>query len=250
MDNPKSPRYLPSCDQLELVQRRILESMGKSSLKQQSSQQQSARPHPQDNNVLASKDFSATKPSFEEIRGNINKPSVSLPGSSHGSKDSSEKGEASAAGEAQMDGGCILSKPDDEEFFHGLFERDFGSTPTVKIPHNHTPIYNGNPSKSPMSPLQKSRKTPRLWVQAPQTINAFDPFDPSGKEFVNVEGKRFIPVHLPGGKECEVLCKVPEGKHRKKFPGSRKSSGKFNSGNGGHMGRGSSMGKRVAEPVQ
>ncbi|RPB14544.1 hypothetical protein P167DRAFT_557763 [Morchella conica CCBAS932] len=250
MDNPKSPRHLPSCDQLELVQRRILESMGKSSLKQQSSQQQSARPHPQDNNVLASKDFSATKPSFEEIRGNINKPSVSLPGSSHGSKDSSEKGEASAAGEAQMDGGCILSKPDDEEFFHGLFERDFGSTPTVKIPHNHTPIYNGNPSKSPMSPLQKSRKTPRLWVQAPQTINAFDPFDPSGKEFVNVEGKRFIPVHLPGGKESEVLCKVPEGKHRKKFSGSRKSSGKFNGGNGGHMGRGSSMGKRVAELVQ
>ncbi|KAI5840710.1 hypothetical protein DFP73DRAFT_172909 [Morchella snyderi] len=250
MDNPKSPRYpLPSCERFELVQRRILESMGESSLKQQSSQQQSARPHPQDNNGLTSKDFSATKPSFEEIRGNINKPSVSLPGSSHGSKDSSEKGEASAAGEMQMDGGCILSKPDDEEFFHGLFERDFGSTPTVKIPHNHTPIYNGNPSKPPMSPLQKPRKA-RLCAQASQTINAFDPFDPSGKEFVNVEGKRFIPVHLPGGKESEVLCKVPEGKHRKRGSSSRNGSRKLNSGNGGHMGRGSSMGKRVAEPVQ
>lgn len=257
IDHQKSPR--PSgFTAFEAIQQKILEMTAKSTQKQHSPPQQSARLHQQESKATSSKDFSATKPTYEETPGRMSRPSVSLPGSSHGSKDSSEKGDVTTTGETQMDGGCILSKPDDEEFFHGLFERDFGSTPTVKIPHQAPHIFNNGSlsNKSPVATPSKKNKGPLSKLQEhSQTILRFDAFE--DKDFVNGEGRKFIPVHIPGGIQSEVICKGPEGKRGKKsaYPRRNKSSGRFNTGNG-HMGHGrggsSSIGngRKVTEAVQ
>lgn len=249
-DNLKLPR--PSdVTAFEAIQQKILEMTARPTQKQ-SPHQQLARPHEQDNKATCCKDFSATKPTYDETPEPIGKPSVSLPGSSHGSKDPSEKGDATGTGEIQIDGGCILSKPDDEEFFHGLFERDFGSTPTVKIPHQAPHIFN-NGSISNKSPVATSPKHKRALVkpQFPQTIHMFDPF--AHRDFVNGEGKRFVPVHLPGGSQVEVVYKGQEGKRGKKPSWSTKGrSSRFSSSNGhiGRAGGGVSNGRKVAEVAQ
>lgn len=251
-DNPKSPR--PSgITAFEAIQQKILEMTARSTQKH-SPPQQLARPHQQENKATSSKDFSVSKPPYDETPERMGRPSVSLPGSSHGSKDPSEKGDVTATGEIQMDGGCILSKPDDEEFFHGLFERDFGSTPTVKIPHQAPHIFNNGSlaSKSPVATLLKHKK-PLPKQQLPQTILMFDPF--AHKDFVNGEGKRFVPVHLPGGSQVEIVCKGQEGKRGKKLPWTSKSrTSRFGTSNGhmGHGRAGSSVGngRKVAEVVQ
>lgn len=249
-DNPKSPR--PSgITAFEAIQQKILEMTARSTQKH-SPPQQVARPHQQENKVTSSKDFSATKPTYDQTPERIGKPSVSLPGSSHGSKDPSEKGDATATGDIQMDRGCILSKPDDEEFFHGLFERDFGSTPTVKIPHQAPHIFN-NGNKSLVTTSPKHKRALVLKQQLPQTIHIFDPF--AYKDFVNVEGKRFVPVHLPGGSQVEVVCKGQDGKRGKKAPWSTKSRSSRLSTSNGHIGHGRggggsvSNGRKVAEVV-
>lgn len=250
-DNLKLPR--PSdITTFEAIQQKILEMTARSTPKH-SQPQQLARPHEQDNKATCWKDFSATKPTYDATPEPISKPSVSLPGSSHGSKDPSEKGDVTVTGEIQIDGGCILSKPDDEEFFHGLFERDFGSTPTVKIPHQAPHIFN-NGSISNKSPVATSPKHKRGLVvkqQFPQTIHMFDPF--ALRDFVNGEGKRFVPVHLPGGSQVEVVYKGQEGKRGKKPSWSTKGrSPRFGNSNG-HIGRGGggvSSGRKVAEVTQ
>lgn len=251
-DNPKSPR--PSgVAAFEAIQREILELTARSAQKH-SPPQQPARPHQQENKTTSSKDFSASKPTYDETPERMGRPSVSLPGSSHGSKDPSEKGDVTATGEIQMDGGCILSKPDDEEFFHGLFERDFGSTPTVKIPHQAPHIFNNGSltNKSPVATSPKHKKGSLSKLQLPQTILMFDPF--AHKDFVNGEGKRFVPVHLPGGSQVEIVCKGQEGKKNRKssWPGKSRTS-RLGSSNGhihGRSGGSVGNGRKVAEVVQ
>lgn len=250
-DNLKLPR--PSdITAFEVIQQKILEMTTRSTQKHSPSQQL-ARPQEQDNKATCCKDFSATKPTYDETPEPTGKPSVSLPGSSHGSKDPSEKGDTTATGEIQIDGGCILSKPDDEEFFHGLFERDFGSTPTVKIPHQAPHIFNNGSisNKSPAITPPKHKRGLVVKQQFPQTIHMFDPF--AQRDFVNGEGKRFVPVHLPGGSQVEVVYKGQEGKRGKKPSWSTKGrSSRFGSSNG-HIGRGGggvSNGRKVAEVAQ
>ncbi|PWW76516.1 hypothetical protein C7212DRAFT_363638 [Tuber magnatum] len=242
LSHPRSPQF-SGVQAFEAVQQKILGMTQKHSPPQQTANLQAQPPK-----GPTSRDFSSTKPLFDGSPERVvSRPAtVSLPpqpDGGEGSTDSYDVNEAS-----------ILTKPDNEEFFHELFERDFGSTPTVKLPHVLPAIYTNHAKKIPVVNLPKPYKRPPPRLQL-QTADIFHPF--GHKDFVNGEGKRFIPVHLPGGASTEVLSR--DGKrntsNKKGYTQQRPRNNRYNGGGnpgGGRIGRGGAngVGRRVADPVQ
>ncbi|KAL7275736.1 hypothetical protein RUND412_001319 [Rhizina undulata] len=205
--------------------------------------------------AVSSKDFSVSKPSFDDAPEGSKSVTVSLPGKSD-SQDSEK-----SSGNTSPVSAHFLSKPDDEEFFHELFQRDFGSTPTVKIPHLPSHVFHPNNHnnsnhhhKSPASSsvqLNKAKKTTNLrFDQTAQSVECFAAFEP--KDFENGEGKRFVPVRLPGKDQLEVICRGQDGRKKKGFGGGRKTTGgRGFGGNGGMVrGMGRGVGRKMGELVQ
>ena len=238
MNHPKSPQF-SGVQAFEAVQQKILGMTQKHSPPQQTAHLQAQPPK-----GPASKDFSSTKPLYDESPESVvSRPAtVSLPPQSECEEESPNNYDAYQA--------SILTKPDNEEFFHELFERDFGSTPTVKLPHALPAICSNHGKKTPVVNLPKTYKQllPRSQLQ---TTNIFQPF--VQRDFINGEGKKFIPVHLPGGASMEVLSR--DGRRNtgnKKGYTQRLRNNRHNGGGntgGGHIGRGG-VGRRIADPVQ
>ncbi|CUS15806.1 unnamed protein product [Tuber aestivum] len=241
MSHPKSPQF-SGVQAFEAVQQKILGMTQKHSPPQQTANLQAQLPK-----GPTSRDFSSTKPLFDESPERVvSRPAtVSLPPQPYGIEGSTNSYGINEA--------SILTKPDNEEFFHELFERDFGSTPTVKLPHALPAIYANHAKKIPIVNLPKPYKRPLPRWQL-QTIDIFHPF--GQKDFINGEGKKFIPVHLPGGASIEVLSR--DGRrnagNKKGYTQQRLKSNRYNGGGnsgGGHIGRGGAgtAGRRVADPV-
>ncbi|CAZ80751.1 unnamed protein product [Tuber melanosporum] len=239
-NHPKSPQF-SGVQAFEAVQQKILGMTQKHSPPQQTANLQAQPPK-----GPASRDFSTTKPLYDGSPERVvSRPAtVSLPPQSDGEEGSSNCHDVYEE--------SILTKPDNEEFFHELFERDFGSTPTVKLPHIVPAIYANHSKKIPAANLPKpySKRPPSKWQL--QTTDIFNPF--GQKDFINGEGKRFIPVHLPGGASIEVLSR--DGRrstgNKKGYSQQRSKNSRYNGGGntgGGHIGRGG-VGRRVADPVQ
>lgn len=253
-EQPKSPRVSSGTQAFEAVQQKILGMTQKHSPTQQVAQIQSpqvtqiqSRPL----KTVVSKDFSSTKPLYEVSQeGAVSGPvTVSLPGQTDGGDDYLYLLDPNSL--------SVLSKPDDEELLHELFDRDFGSTPTVKIPHLPPQIFPDDPMRwIPVAP--KSFRRPNIRWQL-QTTDIFSAF--GTKDFINEAGRKFIPVHLPGGTPVEVPYRGVGRSMgpRRGYPqrGYRNSYGRHgfynthNSGNPGYMGRSSNnVGRRIADPVQ
>lgn len=239
MNHPKSPQF-SGVQAFEAVQQKILGMTQKHSPPQQTAYLQAQPPK-----GPASRDFSSTKPLYDGSPERVvSRPAtVSLPPQSESEEESPSSYDA--------DQESILTKPDNEEFFHELFERDFGSTPTVKLPHIFPAIYSNHGKKTPVvnSPKPYKRPLPKLQHQ---TTDIFYPF--GQKDFINGEGKKFIPVHLPGGASIEVLSRGGGRNtgHKKGYTQMRSKNNRYNGGGntgGGHIGRGG-VGRRITDPVQ
>jgi len=241
-NHPKSPQF-SGVQAFEAVQQKILGMTQGRSPPQQTAYLQAQPPK-----GTASGDFSSTRPLCDGSpeRVVLRPATVSLPPQSECEERSPNSYDAYQA--------SILTKPDNEEFFHELFERDFGSTPTVKLPHALLAICSNHGKKTPVVSLPKTYKRPPSRCQL-HTIDIFHPFSP--RDFINGAGRKFIPVHLPGGASIEVLSRdVKRNTGYKKGytqqrPKNNRSNGGGNTG-GGHIGRSGAggVGRRIADPVQ
>jgi len=233
-DNPKSPRTHSVFDDFEAVQQKIL------GLTQKHSPPQQPVPSPQQlyhalgpNPKATTREFSSTKPAYEASPERHYKPvNVSLPGNEE--KIGSDKGEST------------LTKPDDEEFFHLLFAQDFGSTPTVRLPNVPSHLYNlGNPQgSSNPAPARTAKRTGGKYH--PHSVDMFSAF--VSKDFLTQDGKRFIPVHIPGGDAKEIVYRGPDVRKGKKSLSKRGS----HRGNGytTQFGRGGAHPRKIVDLVQ
>jgi hypothetical protein len=155
-----------------------------------------------------------SKPSFETLPDKIvNSPTVSLP----------SQAEVTAADVS------MFTIPDSEQFITEFFKQDFGSTPTVKIPrvaHSYNAV-SKTPVTDPTSAKSGTKKILKNSKGLSQSSDIFCAF--GGKDFINTEGLRFYPVHIPGGGYKEIPFRAQDQPGRLKCIGpKKKSSGRRN----------------------
>jgi hypothetical protein len=159
-----------------------------------------------------------SKPSFE---ASPETPTVSLP--SQG---------ALAIGDESMS-----TIPTSEQFLNELFHQDFGSIPTVRIPHlahnfAATATANANANANANALPSKGVAKPKPAKDMFQSVVPFNSYSP--KDFVNSEGSRFVPVRIPGVTEyTEVPVRGPEKRNK----AQRKKNGRGNYSNSYNRGK-------------
>ncbi|KAA8908856.1 hypothetical protein FN846DRAFT_776961 [Sphaerosporella brunnea] len=119
--------------------------------------------------------------------------------------------------------------PDSEQFFTDLFQQDFGSTPTVRLPrmaHSFGAV--AQPTIASPAKGGAKQKVPKDNVQS---ASIYTPFN--AKDFTNPEGSKFIPVYIPGTveyKEMPLQVRV-HGYDRRNNRPQRKRNGRGNYAN-------------------
>lgn len=196
VDNPRSPQKHSGRDEFEAVQQKIL-GMTKSHHPPTQQTQQGVH------RTGIVKDFSATKVPFEGSPERLHKElTVSLP---------------------RQDSMC--TKPEDEDFFRDLFEQDFGSTPTVKLPNKLTSyptvtIIVASAESPPSTSKQQRRNKSRFSSTTVESLH------------FGANKERVYIVHLPGGTRKEVQVPQVIGNGRSSGPRRRGRSSKNGSSSG------------------